>query len=183
MVGKLLTNYTANIFLVLVVIFLSYSLPKSFAINENSPISLQYDSSSQEIAHFFNVDVFSDLSRNMTTSSSFSTDLFSNDTFSGADGTAGNIEREQEEEEAMTDSNETSISESQQSQSTSDLFDEENGATEGGQIQEESIQSEVDVGPEQDESPIISEGLTQGENEKQSSNPINEPGNSTKTQE
>ena len=59
-----------SIFVTPLVIFLTGPFIASSATNQNLPADLLYDSTSQGIALYFrNVDLFSELSRNMTASS------------------------------------------------------------------------------------------------------------------
>ena len=78
-------------------------------------------------------------------------------------------------EETIIGSNETSSSELSQSQSPSDLLDEDDVETEKGQAQDENRQNDADVSPQEDET-AISELPIQGEDDddyKNSNNAIN----------
>lgn len=136
------------------------------AANQILLADLLHDSTSRVTALYFrNVDLFSELSRNMTASSPISSDLFENETTTEEDGTNNIIEGGPEEEETIIDSNETSSSES-----PSDLLDEE---TEKGQAQDENIQNGADVNTQEDET-AISNVPRQGEDDDENSdNTIN----------
>jgi hypothetical protein len=71
-----------SIFVTLLVIFLTGPFITSSAANQNLPADLLHESTLQDTALYFrNVDLFSELSRNMTASSSpISSDLFENET-------------------------------------------------------------------------------------------------------
>jgi hypothetical protein len=89
------------------------------------------------------------------------------------DGTNNIIEGGLEEEETIIDSNETSSSELRQSQSPSDLLDEDNVETEKGQAQDENIQNGADINTQEDET-AISKVPRQGEDDDENSdNTIN----------
>jgi hypothetical protein len=136
------------------------------AANQILLADLLHDSTSRVTALYFrNVDLFSELSRNMTASSPISSDLFENETTTEEDGTNNIIEGGPEEEETIIDSNETSSSES-----PSDLLDEE---TEKGQAQDENMQNGADVNTQEDET-AISNVPRQGEDDDENSdNTIN----------
>src|ERR671925_1472028 len=104
--------------------------------------------------HIFEPLISSELSRNMTASSSISPDLFENETTIEEDSTNGIIEDGSEGEETIINSNETSSSELPQLQSPSGLLDEENMETEKGQVQDETIQNDADVNTEEDEDAV-----------------------------
>jgi hypothetical protein len=158
-------RYLVSIFVTPLVIFLTGPFIASSATNQNLPVDLLYDSTSQGIALYFrNVDLYSELSRNMTASSPISSDLFENETTTEEDGTNNIIEGGPEEEETIIDSNETSSSELSQSQSPSDLLDEDNVETEKGQAQDENRQNDADVSTQEDET-AISELPRQGEDD------------------
>lgn len=169
-------RYLVSIFVTLLVIFLTGPFITSYAANQNLPADLLHEGASKGTALYFrNVDLFSELSRNMTASSPISSDLFDNETTTEEDGTNNIIEGGLEEEETIVDSNETSSSELPQSQSPSDLLDENNMETEKGQAQDENIQNDADVNTQQDET-AISEVPRQGEDnddDKNSDNTIN----------
>ena len=160
-----------SIFVTLLVIFLTNPFITSSAVNQNLPADLLHDSASQGTSYFRNIDLFSELSRNMTASSPVSSDLFENETTTEKDGTNSIIEGGSEEAETSIDSNETSSSELPQSQSPFGLLDEENMETENGQVQDENIQNDADVNIEGDEA-AISEVPRQGEDD-DSGNTIN----------
>jgi hypothetical protein len=136
------------------------------AANQILLADLLHDSTSRVTALYFrNVDLFSELSRNMTASSPISSDLFENETTTEEDGTNNIIQGGPEEEETIIDSNETSSSES-----PSDLLDEE---TEKGQAQDENMQNGADVNTQEDET-AISNVPRQGEDDDENSdNTIN----------
>lgn len=161
---KIFPKYLVSIFVTLLVIFLTNPLITPAAVNQNLPADLLYDSTSQGTSYFRNVDLFSELSRNMTASSPISSDLFENETTTEEDGTNSIIEDGSEEEETIIDTNETSSSELPQSQSPFGLLDEENMETEKGQVQDENIQNDADVNTEEDEA-AISEVPRQGEDD------------------
>lgn len=158
-------RYLVSIFVTLLVIFLTGPFITSSAANQNLPADLLHDSTLQGTALYFrNVDLFSELSRNMTASSPISSDLFENETTTEEDDTDNVIEGGLEEEETIVDSNETSSSELLQSQSPSHLLDEDNVETEKGQAQDENIQNDADVNTQEDET-AISEVPRQGEDD------------------
>lgn len=159
-------RYLVSIFVTLWVIFLNGPFITTSAANQILLADLLHDSTSRVTALYFrNVDLFSELSRNMTASSPISSDLFENETTTEEDGTNNIIEGGPEEEETIIDSNETSSSES-----PSDLLDEE---TEKGQAQDENIQNGADVNTQEDET-AISNVPRQGEDDDENSdNTIN----------
>lgn len=162
-------RYLVSIFVTLWVIFLNGPFITTSAANQILLADLLHDSTSRVTALYFrNVDLFSELSRNMTASSPISSDLFENETTTEEDGTNNIIEGGPEEEETIIDSNETSSSES-----PSDLLDEDNVETEKGQAQDENIQNGADVNTQEDET-AISNVPRQGEDDDENSdNTIN----------
>jgi hypothetical protein len=168
-------KYSVSIFVTLLVIFLTNPFITTSAVNQNLPANLLHDGTLQGTSYFRTVDLFSELSRNMTASSSISSDLFENETTIEEDSTNGIIEDGSEGEETIINSNETSSSELPQLQSPSGLLDEENMETEKGQVQDETIQNDADVNTEEDED-AVSEVPRQGEEEEEedgSDNTIN----------
>jgi|SRR5215207_7336770 len=161
---KIFPKYLASVFVTLLVIFLTNPFITSSAVNQNLPADLLHDSTSQGTSYFRNVDLFSELSRNMTASSPISSDLFENETTTEEDGTNSIIEDGSEEEEIIIDTNETSSSELPQSQSPFGPLDEENMETEKGQVQDENIQNDADINTEEDDA-AISEVPRQGEDD------------------
>ena len=155
-------KYSVSIFVTLLVIFLTNPFITTSAVNQNLPANLLHDGTLQGTSYFRTVDLFSELSRNMTASSPISSDLFENETTIEEDSTNGIIEDGSEGEETIIDSNETSSSELPQLQSPSGLLDEENMETEKGQVQDETIQNDADVNAEEDED-AVSEVPRQGE--------------------
>lgn len=170
---KIFPKCLPSVFVTLLVIFLTNPFITSSAVNQNLPADLLHDSTSQGTSYFRNVDLFSELSRNMTASSPISSDLFENETTTEEDGTNSIIEDGSEEEETIIDTNETSSSELPQSQSPFGPLDEENMETEKGQVQDENIQNDADVNTEEDEA-AISEVPRQGEDEDDSDITIND---------
>ena len=157
---KIFPKYLVSIFVTLLVAFLTNPFIISSAVNQN----LLDDITSQGTSYFRNVDLFSELSRNMTASSPISSDLFENETTTEEDGTNSIIEDGSEEEETIIDTNETSSSELPQSQSPFVPLDEENMETEKGQVQDENIQNDAEVNTEEDDA-AISEVPRQGEDD------------------
>lgn len=161
-------KYSVSIFVTLLVIFLTNPFITSSVVNQNLPADLLHNTTSQGPSYFRNIDLFSELSRNMTASSPpMSSDLFENETTTEEDGANSIIEGGSEEEETIIDLNETSSSELPESQSPFGLLDEENMETEKGQVQDENVQNDADVSTEEDEA-AVSEVPRQGEDDDES---------------